>query len=133
MLKVIGIGRLGKDPEFKTAANGKGLCKYSVACPVGKPKDKKVEWLNCVSFNQQADFVAKYLSKGDEVYVEGVLNSSSYENQQGNTVYKTDMIVQKIEAISVKAFSQPNDGGGAQSWDEPQEDWGPMDQGDVLY
>jgi single-strand DNA-binding protein len=104
MLKVIAIGRLGKDPEIRTTNSGKDVANFSLACDITGSKDKKTEWINCVAFGKQAENIAKYLSKGDQVYIEGVNSSSSYENKQGNTVYKTDVITNVVQFIQVKSF-----------------------------
>src|SRR5687767_5812508 len=82
------IGHLGKDPETKTLSSGKTLAKVSMATSdfFTNPEGEKVQvtqWHNIVAFGKSADFIAKYLKKGDEVAVNGKLQYNSYEDKEG--------------------------------------------------
>ena len=104
MNKVILLGRLTRDPESKTTASGKTVCRFSVAVDrIGK--DKGADFIGCVAWEKTAEFVAKYLSKGRRVLVEGRIQTGSYEGQDGTKHYTTDVIADRVEF----ADSKPQD------------------------
>ena len=95
--KVHLIGNLGMDPEVKKLENGNSLAKFSLATSDSyKNKDgEKVEetqWHNLVAWGPKAEFAEKYLKKGSQVYVEGKLQTRSWEDKDGNTRYTTEIV-----------------------------------------
>ena len=94
--KVILVGRVGKDPESKQTNNGSTVCKFSVATSErytdkqGQKQDK-TEWHNVVCFGKLADIAARYIRKGKQVYVEGKITTRSWEDNDGNKRYATDI------------------------------------------
>ena len=114
--KVMLIGRLGKDPELKNLQSTQ-VCNFSIATS-DKYKDKagntqeKTEWHNIVAFGKQAEVCGKYLAKGNQVFVEGRLQTSSYD-KNGQTVYSTKIIVSSIQFLGSKPKN--NDQGNTQS------------------
>ena len=113
------IGRLGKDPEFKTI-NGKSLVKFTIATTEGKDL---TEWHNCEAWEKQADVIAKYCKKGDRIAVVGKDKTTSYEGK-----YYHSIVVFQIELLESKKESQQGQHqqapaqevyGGAQSDDLP--------------
>ncbi len=95
--KVILIGRLGKDPEVRNLENGATVANFSVATSETY-KDKNTgekkeitEWHNVVLWRNQAEVAAKYLHKGDLVYIEGKLRTRSWE-KEGVTRYTTEVV-----------------------------------------
>lgn len=107
--KVILLGNLGRDPELKKSNNGLPICNFSLATGK-KQKDgsMKTEWHRCVSFGKSAEIISNYVSKGDQLYLEGELSYGSYE-KDGNTVYTTDIIVNQFNFISSKKDTKKND------------------------
>lgn len=94
--KVILIGYLGKDPEVKTLSNNQKLAKFSVATSESyKGKDgewkDKTEWHNIICWRSTAERAEKSLKKGAQVYIEGKLRTSSYQDQDGNNRYVTEV------------------------------------------
>lgn len=103
--KVTLIGRLGKDPELK---EGKvTLCKFSVATTDKRSAEKTTEWHNVVCFGKTAEFCAKYLTKGREVYVEGRISSREYE-KDGHKQRWFEIVANDVQAIGGKK----DEGGG---------------------
>lgn len=95
--KVILVGRLGKDPEVRNLDNGATVCNFTMATSESY-KDKTTgekkeitEWHNIVLWRGLADVAAKYLHKGDQVYIEGKLRTRSWE-KEGVTRYTTEII-----------------------------------------
>ena len=111
--KVILVGRLGKDPEIRNLENGATVANFSMATSESyKDKttgDKKeiTEWHNIVLWRGLADIAAKYLHKGDLVYIEGKLRTRSWE-KEGVTRYSTEIIGDNMTMLS----SKPGGNGG---------------------
>ncbi|TXC81811.1 single-stranded DNA-binding protein [Luteibaculum oceani] len=97
--KVILIGNLGKDPEVRTLSNGSKLAKFSLATNESyKTKDgnwnDRTEWHNITMWRNLAERAEKNLTKGTQIYVEGKLRNNSYQDQEGQTRYITEVEVE---------------------------------------
>lgn len=111
--KVILVGRLGKDPEVRNLENGATVANFSMATTetykdrtTGERKEI-TEWHNIVLWRGLADIAAKYLHKGDMVYIEGKLRTRSWE-KEGVTRYTTEIVGDNMTMLSTK----PSGGGG---------------------
>lgn len=102
--KVILIGHLGKDPEMRFTPNGSPVTNFSVATSSysGKGEEKKetTEWHNIVCWNRTAEFANQYLLKGSLVYVEGRIQTRSWQDNEGATHYKTEIVANQVNALS---------------------------------
>ena len=106
--KVIIVGRLGKDPELKYLPNGTAACKFSVATSEswtdkGGQKQEKTEWHNVVVWAKLAELANQYLKKGSQVYLEGKLQTDSWEDNSGNKRYSTSVIASSMQFLSPKS------------------------------
>lgn len=114
--KVILVGRLGKDPEIRNLENGASVANFTMATSeTYKDKttgDRKevTEWHNIVLWRGLADIAAKYLHKGDMIYVEGKLRTRSWE-KEGVTRYTTEIVGDNMTMLS----TQRSGGGGDRS------------------
>jgi len=101
--KVIGIFRLGKDPEVRYSQSGLAVVNFSGASDFSrKVKDewqKETEWSKMVAFGKTAERIGEQLSKGSLVYVEGRLKTNKWEDKDGVTKYSTDIIVNVINFL----------------------------------
>lgn len=104
--KVILIGNLGKDPEIKYTPSGTPVAKFTLATNE-RYKDKggewqeRTEWHNIVAWQKLAEIVGEYLKKGSKAYVEGRLQTSSWEDKQsGEKKYRTEIIAQDLVLLS---------------------------------
>jgi single-strand DNA-binding protein len=100
--KVILIGNLGKDPEVKFTPNGVPVAKFSLATNE-RYKDKagewqdRTEWHNIVAWQRLAEIVGEYVKKGSKIYIEGRLQTSSWEDKQsGEKKYRTEIVVSDL-------------------------------------
>jgi single-strand DNA-binding protein len=113
--KVIIMGRLGKDPELKDLPSGDVVCNFSVATSdiwrdkTTKEKREKTEWHNCVCFSKTAKNCAKYLSKGSQVYIEGSIQTRSWENKEGQKQYVTEIKASQVQFIGGRSEFTAND------------------------
>lgn len=94
--KVQLIGNLGKDPEIVTLENGGKLAKFSLATNETYKNNKgeritETQWHNVVAWGKLAEIVENYLTKGKEVALEGKLTHRSYETQEGERRYVTEV------------------------------------------
>jgi single-strand DNA-binding protein len=104
--KVILIGNLGKDPEIKYTPSGTAVAKFTLATNE-RYKDKagewqdRTEWHNIVAWQRLAEIVGEYLKKGSKAYIEGRLQTSSWEDKQsGEKKYRTEIIAQDLVLLS---------------------------------
>jgi single-strand DNA-binding protein len=119
--KWIGIGRLGKDPEVRFTAGGKAVANFSIACDesykdANGEKQKKTEWVSLVVWGNSVEaYVQPYLHKGDLIYVEGKLQTRSWE-KDGVKKYTTEINITDIKGlVTAPADAQPQQQRSAQS------------------
>lgn len=98
--KVILVGRLGKDPESKTFANGGSVVNFTMATSetwrdkASGERKEKTEWHNIVIRNENIGKVAtQYLRKGSEVYIEGSISTRKWQDQNGADRYTTEIVI----------------------------------------
>lgn len=124
--RVVLVGRLTKDPEFRTTPNGVSVATFTLAVNrtfTNAQGEREADFINCVTFRKQADNVNRFLSKGSLAGVDGRLQSRSYENQDGKRVFVTEVVcdnVQFLEPKNNQSNNQPQQQSGqAQSGNNP--------------
>ena len=104
--KVFLVGRLGKDPELRYANSGIAIVNFSLATSErikkGENWEDKTEWHNIVIFGKQAENCEKFLQKGAQVFIEGKIQTSSWENTEGERKYKTEIIANNVRFLDSK-------------------------------
>jgi single-strand DNA-binding protein len=116
--KVILIGTLGRDPEMRSTASGMNVAKFSIATNERyKDRDgqwqERTEWHNIVCWQRLAEIVRDYTHKGDRIYVEGRLQTSSWDDKQtGEKKYKTEIVANDLVLIGGKQGAGGGEGGG---------------------
>ncbi len=123
--KVILIGRLGKDPESRTIDSGVKVSKFPLATSeYYKNKNgervEQTEWHNVVMWRGLADVAEKYLKKGDQVYIEGKLQTRSYE-QDNVKKYFTEVVADNMTMLGSKKDSDQGGNAPSQVNEEPPE------------
>ena len=121
--KVILVGRLGKDPESKSFANGGSVVKFSLATSEtwrdkqsGERKEK-TEWHNVSIFNEAlGKIAAQYLRKGSEVYLEGSIETRKWQDQTGADRYTTEIVLPRFRG-ELALLGGRDSGAGASSGD----------------
>ena len=106
------IGHVGQDPEI-TAVGDVNVAKFSLATSdrpytnkQGERVEGKTQWHNIVAWRGLADTISKYVKKGDRIGIMGKIEYSSYENKEGHTVYRTEILAQGLEFLSNKTDIQ---------------------------
>ncbi|OGR12371.1 MAG: single-stranded DNA-binding protein [Desulfobacterales bacterium RIFOXYA12_FULL_46_15] len=122
--KVMLIGNLGRDPEIRYSQQGLAVVNFSIATSeqwtdkTSGDKQEKTEWHNIVVFGKQAETCEKYLSKGSQIYVEGKLQTSTYE-KDGQTHYMTKVVASNFMFLGGK---QDTKGGGSSGYQKSDPD-----------
>lgn len=102
--KVILVGNLGQNPELKYTPSGQAVCNLSIATNeswTGKDgqKQEKTEWHRLVLFGKLAELAGQYLQKGRQVYIEGKLQTRSWQDKDGQTRYTTEIVGQTMQFL----------------------------------
>lgn len=99
--KVQIIGRLTRDPEIRTTPSGTNVASFSVATSFNwtdqqGQKKEQTEFHNVVAWRKLADIIGQYLKKGSQVYLEGRLQTRSWEGQDGKKNYRTEIVAENM-------------------------------------
>lgn len=120
--KVMIIGRLGRDPELKRTASGQAVANFSVATSEkytdkSGSKHESTEWHNVVAWGKLAEIIEQYVSKGSQIYVEGKLQTRSWDDSNGVKKYKTEIVCSSMQMLGGRNNSQGSNsnGGGYQN------------------
>lgn len=111
--KVIIIGNLTRDPELRALPSGMSVTQFSLATnrvfrDKAGAKQEAVDYHNVVVFGRQAETSAQYLKKGQSVYVEGRLQTRSWDDKDGKKQYRTEIVAERVQFGPKAGF-----GGGA--------------------
>ena len=127
--KAIILGRLGRDPEVRYTQDGKAIANFSVATSEEwKDKDsgekkERTEWHRIVAFGRLGEICGEYLSKGRQVYIEGRLQTRSWE-KDGVTRYTTEIVASNMQMLDSKSAA-----GGNNDYMPPMDDGMPSEVG----
>ena len=102
--KVILIGNLGKDPEVRYTADGTAVASFSIATSqrwTNKDGERaeRTEWHKIVAWRKLGEICGQYLSKGKQVYIEGRLQTRSWEDKDGNKRWTTEIVAQTMQML----------------------------------
>lgn len=129
--RAILMGRLTRDPEIRTTPNGISVVSFSLAVDRGYAKageERQTDFINCVAWRNTADFVGRYFTKGMMMIVEGRIQSRSWDDQNGNKRYATEVVCDNVQfGESKKAAAQH--GGGDMNAAAPTAPAQPQDGG----
>ncbi len=99
--RVVLVGRLTKDIELRKTSSNMSVCRFTVACDRRKSQQANAptaDFIQCVAWNQSADFLAQYASKGAMVAVDGRITTGSYDGQNGR-VYTTEVTAESVRLL----------------------------------
>lgn len=96
------IGRLTRDPELRKTQNGTSVCSFTLAVNRRQNQDgtQDADFINCVAWNKLADNIQLYQKKGNQLGIEGRINTRSYDNQQGQKVYVTEVVAENVQFLT---------------------------------
>lgn len=109
--RVVLIGRLVRDPELRKTQNGTSVCSFTLAVNRRQNQDgtQDADFINCVAWNKLADNIQLYQKKGNQLGIEGRINTRSYDNQQGQKVYVTEVVAENVQFLTPRNdFNEQN-------------------------
>jgi single-strand DNA-binding protein len=116
--KVILIGNLGRDPEVRSTPSGQPVATFTLATSrrwrdKSGQKQEQTEWHTVVVWGKQAEIAGQYLTKGKQVYVEGRLQTRSWDDRQtGEKKYKTEVVCDNFQMLSARGGGSDFEGQG---------------------
>ncbi|AMC94470.1 single-stranded DNA-binding protein [Erysipelothrix larvae] len=134
--RTILVGRITKDPELKKTNTGKSVVSFTIA--VNRRfggEQEQADFINCVAWNQQAEFLANYIPKGSLIGVEGRIQTRNYEDATGKRVYVTEVVAENVQALESRAQrqEQQRQSSVAPSYSAPSEpSYDSVDDGPIL-
>ncbi|WP_071026023.1 single-stranded DNA-binding protein [Peptoniphilus raoultii] len=139
MNKAILIGRLTRDIDLKYTQGGMAIGRFTLAINRKMTREKKQEaernnqptadFIGCIAFGKTAETLSNYVGKGNQIGIEGHIQTGSYENKEGQRVYTTDVIVDGFTFID----SKNKNGGDSEVQDESYDGFYPTDNDDIPF
>jgi len=111
---IVLIGRLTKDPDLKYTANGTAVATFSLAVNrnfTNASGEREADFINCVIWRKPAETLANYARKGHLISLQGRLQTRNYENQQGQRVYVTEVVVEHFDLLEKRDANNASGGG----------------------
>ena len=113
--KVMLIGRLGRDPEIRYTQSGNAVASFSIATSEywrdkQGQRQEKTEWHDIVAWDRLADQAQSYLKKGSMVYIEGKLQTRSWDDQQGQKKYRTEVVANQVRFLDSRESTERSGG-----------------------
>ena len=138
MNKIIVIGNLGRDPEMRYTASGQSVTSFSVASnrkyttAAGESREE-TEWFNVSAWGKLGETCNQFLTKGQQVYLEGRLSSRTYQGRDGQTRFSNDISLTDVQFLNRPQAMGSGDDGGYVGETAGSGDFGPgMDDADDL-
>ena len=128
--KVILVGNLGADPDMRYTPSGQGVCELRIATSESwndknGQRQERTEWHRIVVWGKRAEVCSKYLSKGRQVFVEGRIQTRTYDDKDGNKRYITEIIAADVQFLGGGGREGGGGGGGRESGAGGQRNDGP--------
>ena len=102
--KTILIGRLTSDPELKQTQSGVSVCSFSIAVNRRFSKEEqKADFINCIAWRQQAEFLCKYFGRGSSVCIVGHIETRSWMDNNNQKRYATEVVAEEISFVDSKS------------------------------
>ena len=105
MNKAILIGRLTRDPELRTTPTGRNVCQFAIAVNrtyTSASGEREADFINCVVWDKQAENLVRYQKKGNQIAVDGRIQTRNYDDNNGKKVYVTEVLVNNISFLDAK-------------------------------
>lgn len=122
--RVVLVGRLTKDPEFRATQSGVDVANFNLAVNrnfTNAQGEREADFINVVVFRKQAENVNNYLSKGSLAGVDGRIQSRSYENNEGKRIFVTEVVADSVQFLEPKGNNNQNVSQGQQTGTKKQQ------------
>lgn len=125
MNSILLSGYMGKDPEIRVTREGKSVASFSLG--VGRRFQKDTtDWFKCTAFGKTAEFVEKYLRKGNKIILKGEMQNDNYQGKDGKTVYGFNVIVEQVEFADSKQSKE-------ETKEEADPQWMQVDEEEIPF
>ena len=133
MNKAILMGRLTRDPEMRTTPQGTSVCSFSIAVNrrFSREGQQQADFINCVAWRQQAEFICKYFTKGSMIAVVGSIQTRTWDGQDGKKQYATEVVVDEAHFTGSKTETGTSGAPSNTSFAQPAADSSPFDEFDA--
>jgi single-strand DNA-binding protein len=137
--KVILVGNLGRDPEVRSTPSGQPVANFTLATNRGyKDRDgnrqKQTEWHNIVCWGRQAEIAGQYLTKGKQIYIEGRLQTRSWDDKQsGEKKYRTEIVCENFQMLGSRGEYDGGAPSSTSSQGAPSDIGGPPSDDDIPF
>lgn len=114
MNKILLMGRLKKDPELRYTQGGTAVASFTLAVNrsfANQNGEREADFINCVAWQKAAEFVANYFKKGQQMALEGRLQVRSYDDNNGQRRWVTEVVTEKVEFVGSKNGGNSNSNG----------------------
>jgi len=129
------VGRLTRDVDLRYTQNGKAVANFTLA--VNRPfknaqGEQEADFINCNAWGKQAENLANYMKKGNQIGLIGRINTRSYENQEGKRIFVTEVVAEQVSFLESKGKSEnkPQDKPQKQASDPLKSQGEPIDIND---
>src|SRR5690625_2282734 len=107
--RFVGVGRLTRDVELKYTQNGKAVGNFTLA--VNRPfknaqGEQEADFIRCQAWEKQAENLANYMKKGSQIGIDGRIQTGSYQDKDGKTVYTTDVVADNVQFLESRNQSE---------------------------
>lgn len=123
------VGRLTKDPSLSYTPSGIAVCRFTIAVnrPFKNEGQNEADFINCIAWRKQAENLSNYMKKGNLIGVEGRIQTGSYENQEGQRIYTTDIVADSIQFLERNNSNSQQNNSPQQQADPFANNKGPME------
>ncbi|WP_060210340.1 single-stranded DNA-binding protein [Sporosarcina koreensis] len=107
--RVVLVGRLTKDPELKYTQSGVAVCRFTLAVNrtfTTQSGEREADFINCVTWRKQAENTANFLRKGSLAGIEGRIQTSSFDGQDGKRVFMTEVVADSVQFLEPRGSNQ---------------------------
>lgn len=109
--RVVLVGRITRDPEGTQTASGVSVTRFTVACNrqyKDQNGERQADFINCVAWRSQSDFIKNYVRKGNLISIEGRIQTGSFNDNDGNVRYTTDVVVDSVSNLEPRNDNNQN-------------------------
>ena len=134
--RVVLVGRLVRDPEQRYTQSGIAVTRFTLACDrpfSGQDGKREADFIDCVVWRKQAENVSKYLSKGSMAGVDGRLQISSYEGQDGQKRYRAEVVADSVRFLNSKGDGGRDNAPPPKEYENPFNGSGEIDLDDMPF
>lgn len=103
--RVVLVGRLTRDPDLRYTPAGHAVANFNIACNrpfKNEQGEQQADFINCVAWRKQAENLANFMKKGQQIGVDGRIQTRTFEDKDGKTVYVTEVLAESIQFLEPK-------------------------------